>query len=84
MRRATFAIDDSRCHDEHSLIALMVDQLGPWKFFPNDRFELIFLTKTGRRLPAWGLRMLRRLLWHLHQVHPEVTLVIERWSTPPS
>lgn len=83
MRRATFAIDDRNCLDEQARVALMADQLGSWKFFPTDRFELRFLTKTGRPLGRGATRVLRRLLWHLHQVHPDVTLVIEQQCPSP-
>ena len=83
MRKATFAIDDRNCRDDQARVALMAEQLSSWKFFPHDRFDLVFLTKTGRPLGRGATRVLRRLLWHLHQVHPEVNLVIEQQCPSP-
>lgn len=76
LRKATFAVDDSRCQDDQAVVLLLAEQLGGWRFTLADRFELRFLLKTNRRLASWAVKMLRRLLWHLHHIHPDVRLVI--------
>lgn len=82
MKRATFAVDD-RGLDEHATVLLLADQLGGWKFFPHDRFELRFILKTSRKLSRSAISTLRRLLWILHRVHPDVTLAIESLCPSP-